>query len=54
VPPELIRLGLTMLGRGRQWGQLGEQLVVNPGKLVTAGWRPVTDTVAELAAMAAL
>jgi nucleoside-diphosphate-sugar epimerase len=52
VPPGLFRLGLTMLGRGRQWDQLGGQLIVNPGKLVAAGWRPGTDTAAGLAAMA--
>lgn len=51
VPPGLIRLGLTMLGRGRQWDQLGGQLVVNPAKLVIAGWKPETDTAAGLAAM---
>jgi nucleoside-diphosphate-sugar epimerase len=52
VPPGLIRLGLTMLGRSRQWDQLGGQLVVNPAKLVVAGWRPETETAAGLAAMA--
>jgi UDP-glucose 4-epimerase len=51
VPPRLIRLGLTMLGRGRQWEQLGGQLVINPAKLVIAGWRPETDTAAGLAEM---
>lgn len=51
VPPALIRLGLAMLGRSRHWDQLGGQLVVNPGKLVSAGWRPETDTVAGLAAL---
>jgi nucleoside-diphosphate-sugar epimerase len=54
VPPGLIRIGLTMLGRGRQWNQLGGQLVVNPAKLVAAGWRPETDTAAGLAAMVKL
>jgi UDP-glucose 4-epimerase len=54
VPPGLIRIGLTMLGRARQWDQLGGQLVVNPAKLVVAGWRPETDTAAGLAAMAKL
>lgn len=53
VPPGLIRLGLTMLGRSRTWDQLGGRLVVNPEKLVLAGWRPTTDTAAGLAAMAA-
>jgi UDP-glucose 4-epimerase len=52
VPPRLIRFGLTMLGRSRTWDQLGGQLVVNPEKLVVAGWRPTTDTAAGLAAMA--
>lgn len=51
VPPAIIRGGLAMLRRGRHWDQLGGQLVVNPGKLVTAGWRPQTDTAAGLAAM---
>jgi nucleoside-diphosphate-sugar epimerase len=51
VPPGLIRLGLTMLGRGRYWDQLGGELAVNPGKLINAGWRPETDTAAGLAAM---
>jgi UDP-glucose 4-epimerase len=51
VPPALIRLGLAMLGCSRYWDQLGGQLVVNPGKLVMAGWRLETDTAAGLAAM---
>jgi UDP-glucose 4-epimerase len=52
VPPGLIRLGLAMLGRSRQWDQLDGQLIVDPSKLVTAGWRPDLDTTAGLAAMA--
>jgi nucleoside-diphosphate-sugar epimerase len=52
VPPGLIRVSLTMLGRGRQWDQLGGQLVVNPAKLVVAGWKPEADTAAGLAEMA--
>ncbi len=51
VPPRLIRTGLMVLGLSRYWDQLGGQLVVNPGKLVSAGWRPEADTAAELAAM---
>jgi nucleoside-diphosphate-sugar epimerase len=53
VPPRLIRLGDTMFGRGRYWDQIAGQLVVNPGKLMIAGWRPEGDTAAGLAAMAA-
>ncbi len=54
VPPGLIRRGLTVLGRGRQWNQLSGDLIVDPGKLVIAGWRPGTDTAAGLAAMSAI
>jgi UDP-glucose 4-epimerase len=52
VPPGVIRLGLTMVGRGGQWDQLGGQLMVNPRKLAAAGWRPEADTPTGLAAMA--
>ncbi len=52
MPPDLIRFGLTMLGRSRHWDQLGGGLVVNPAKLVMAGWRPDMDTAAGLATMA--
>ena len=52
VPPGLIRLGLTVLGRSRTWDQLEGQLVVDPDKLIAAGWRPDLDTTAGLAAMA--
>jgi nucleoside-diphosphate-sugar epimerase len=52
VPPGLIRLGLTVLGRSRTWDQLEGQLVVDPDKLITAGWRPDLHTTAGLAAMA--
>ena len=54
APPGLVRLGLAILGRSRYWDQLGGQLVVNPGRLVIAGWRPETDTATGLAAMAAM
>ena len=52
TPPELIRIGLTMLGRSRSWDQLSGQLVVDPDKLIATGWRPDLDTTAGLAAMA--
>jgi nucleoside-diphosphate-sugar epimerase len=52
VPPGLIRLGLTVLGRSRTWDQLEGQLVVDPDKLIATGWRPDLDTTAGLAAMA--
>jgi nucleoside-diphosphate-sugar epimerase len=52
VPPALVRLGLAMLGRSRNWDQIDGQLVVDPSKLIDAGWRPDLDTTAVLAAMA--
>jgi nucleoside-diphosphate-sugar epimerase len=52
APPGLIRLGLAILGRSRHWDQLGGQLIVDPSKLIDAGWRPDLDTMAGLAAMA--
>jgi nucleoside-diphosphate-sugar epimerase len=52
VPPGLIRLGLAMLGRSRNWDQLNGTLVVDPAKLVASGWQPNPDTKGELAAMA--
>ena len=52
TPPGLIRLGLAMLGRSRNWDQLDGQLIVDPSKLIGAGWRPELDTAVGLAAMA--
>ena len=52
VPKALVRLGLAALGRRHNWDQLDGQLVVDPNKLIAAGWRPDPDTAAGLAAMA--
>ena len=52
VPPGLVRLGLAVIGRSRTWDQLEGSLVVNPEKLIAAGWRPDLDTPAGLAVMA--
>jgi UDP-glucose 4-epimerase len=52
VPPGMIRRGLTVLRRDRHWDQLAGELIVDPAKLMMAGWRPQTDTAAGLAAMA--
>ena len=40
TPPALVRIGVAMLGRGRHWDQLDGQLIVDPAKLLAAGWRP--------------
>jgi UDP-glucose 4-epimerase len=52
VPPGLVRLGLAVIGRSHTWDQLEGALVVNPEKLIAAGWRPDLDTAAGLAVMA--
>jgi nucleoside-diphosphate-sugar epimerase len=44
VPPALLRIVLTALGRGANWEQINGALVVDPGKLIAACWRPDTDT----------
>jgi nucleoside-diphosphate-sugar epimerase len=51
VPPALIRLGLTALGRGANWEQINGALVADPGKLLATGWRPEADTAGALAEM---
>jgi UDP-glucose 4-epimerase len=51
VPSGLIRLGLAMLGRSRNWDRLNRQFVVDPAKLIASGWRPNPDTRGMLAAM---
>jgi UDP-glucose 4-epimerase len=52
VPPDLIRVGLTALGRGHDWDRLSGPMIVDPAKLIAAGWRPEPDTMGALAAMA--
>jgi nucleoside-diphosphate-sugar epimerase len=52
APPALVRVSLAMLGRSRSWDQLDGQLIVDPSKLINAGWRPDLDTAAGLAAIA--
>ena len=51
VPPSLIAAPLRLFGRQNLWDRLGGALVVDPAKLIGAGWRPVTDTHAGLAAL---
>jgi nucleoside-diphosphate-sugar epimerase len=52
VPPRVIRLGLAMLGRSRNWDRLNGRLIVDPAKLIATGWQPNPDTKGALAAMA--
>ena len=53
VPPALFATVLTALGHADVWERLGGSLVVDPAKLIAAGWRPDADTKAGLARMAA-
>jgi nucleoside-diphosphate-sugar epimerase len=54
VPMEThyVELALRSIGRADLWEQLGGSLRVDPTKLIAAGWRPVHDTRAGLAAWA--
>jgi nucleoside-diphosphate-sugar epimerase len=51
VPPALLRLALTALGRGANWEQINGALVADARKLVAAGWQPEADTKGALAEM---
>lgn len=52
VPTWPLAAILRMLGRDDVWQRLGGTLVVDPAKLIKAGWRPDPDTKAGLARMA--
>jgi UDP-glucose 4-epimerase len=53
LPAALIEAPLKAFGRADLWERLGGQSIVDPAKLLTAGWRPVVEVRAGLAAMAA-
>jgi nucleoside-diphosphate-sugar epimerase len=44
VPPALLRLALTALGRGRSWEQINGALVADARKLIAQGWRAERGT----------
>ena len=50
LPAPLV-LGLCRVAGAGLWERLGTSLVVDPGKLVGAGWKPATDARTALAAM---
>lgn len=52
VPPFLFGVALKAMGHAEVWDRLGGELVVDPGKLLAAGWKPAVETHAGLAAMA--
>jgi nucleoside-diphosphate-sugar epimerase len=50
LPAPLV-LGLCRLAGGGLWERIGASLVVDPGKLIRAGWKPVIDARTALARM---
>ena len=44
VPPNAIRLALTLLGQGKLWERIGHDLVVDTTKLESFGWHPAIET----------
>ena len=51
VKPQLLSGLCRLAGRKDIWERLGASLVVDPGKLLRAGWTPAVDTKTGLAAM---
>jgi len=51
VPPGLIALAASALGRAEEWQRLGGALVADPAKLMQAGWKPALETRAGLGAL---
>jgi nucleoside-diphosphate-sugar epimerase len=51
-PPRLIEMAARLAGGVDLWERLGGELVVDPGKLIAAGWAPARDTRAALIAVA--
>jgi len=51
VPPALMMAMLSLIGKGDMAERLAGTLIAEPTKLLSAGWRPVTDTEAAIAAM---
>ena len=52
VPAALFETALKLAGRADTWERLGGALVIDPSKLIAAGWRPDPDTKAGLARLA--
>src|SRR5262249_36464754 len=51
VPPGLIAMALRGMQRADEWDRLGGEMVIDPAKLLRAGWQPPVETRAGLAAM---
>jgi UDP-glucose 4-epimerase len=48
VPPRLMEAAARLVGGAALWGRVGGELVVDPAKLMAAGWSPSADTKAAL------
>jgi nucleoside-diphosphate-sugar epimerase len=53
LPTHYVEMPLRLLRRDGLWERLGGNLRVDPGKLIAAGWQPLHDSWAGLAALAA-
>ncbi len=53
VPPAVFAHALRLIGRDDVWERIGGSLVLDPGKLIAAGWQPDADTLGALARVAA-
>jgi UDP-glucose 4-epimerase len=52
VPPAVFAQAFRLIGRGDVWDRVGGSLVVDPGKLIAAGWQPDPDSLDALERMA--
>jgi len=52
VPLAIMRAALRLVGGREIWERVGGELVVDPAKLIAAGWSPIYDTGTELARLA--
>ena len=52
VPPALIALASSAVGRAQEWQRVGGMLVADPTKIIHAGWEPAFDTREGLASLA--
>lgn len=53
VPPAVFAQAFKLIGRGDVWDRIGGSLVIDPGKLIAAGWQPDPDTLGALTRIAA-
>lgn len=51
MPPHFLKMALHLTGRHDLWDRLGGNLRADPRKLIAAGWQPVHDTKAGIAAL---